>query len=98
MADAHAKPHHDYHLVNPSPWPIIGAVFAFLTAVGLIMWMKEMTIGGLKLGRDHQELRDHGERIDEKENGAERQQRKAHNRRLAQLVQRRRRWISEQHT
>ena len=22
MADAaHAKPHHDYHLVNPSPWP-----------------------------------------------------------------------------
>ena len=40
MADAHAKPHHDYHLVNPSPWPIVGAFFAFLTAVGLIMWMK----------------------------------------------------------
>ena len=22
MADAHAKPHHDYHLVDPSPWPV----------------------------------------------------------------------------
>jgi hypothetical protein len=20
MANAHAKPHHDYHLANPSPW------------------------------------------------------------------------------
>ena len=29
-----------YHLVNPSPWPLIGASFAFLTAVGLIMSMK----------------------------------------------------------
>ena len=47
MADAHAKPHHDYHLVNPSPWPIVGSIFAFLTAVGLIMSMKAMTIGGL---------------------------------------------------
>ena len=50
MADAHAKPHHAYHLVNPSPWPLIGASFAFLTAVGLIMSMKGLSIGGLKLG------------------------------------------------
>jgi len=39
MADAHAKPHHDYHLVDPSPWPAIGAFSAFLLAVGLITWM-----------------------------------------------------------
>ena len=39
MADAHAK-HHDYHLVNPSPWPAVGATSAFLMAVGLIIWMK----------------------------------------------------------
>jgi len=40
MADAaHAKPHHDYHLVNPSPWPAWGASGAFLTAVGGILWM-----------------------------------------------------------
>ncbi|MEO9167158.1 MAG: cytochrome c oxidase subunit 3, partial [Aestuariivirga sp.] len=29
MADAHAK-HHDYHLVSPSWWPIVGAVSAFV--------------------------------------------------------------------
>ena len=40
MADAHAKPHHDYHLVNPSPWPLVGSIFVFLFAVGLIMSMK----------------------------------------------------------
>jgi cytochrome c oxidase subunit 3 len=47
MADAHAKPHHDYHLVNPSPWPLVGAGFAFLTAVGLILSMhaSEMALG-----------------------------------------------------
>jgi cytochrome c oxidase subunit III len=38
MADAHAK-HHDYHLVDPSAWPIVGAVSAFLMAVGAIGWM-----------------------------------------------------------
>ena len=36
MADAHAKPHHDYHLVDPSPWPIIGAVGGLLTVLGII--------------------------------------------------------------
>ena len=38
MADAHAK-NHDYHLVDPSPWPAIGAFSAFVLAVGAIMWM-----------------------------------------------------------
>jgi len=42
MADAHAKPHHDYHLVDPSPWPIVGAISAFLLAVGGITWMRHM--------------------------------------------------------
>jgi cytochrome c oxidase subunit III len=37
MAEAHAK-QHDYHLVNPSPWPIVGAVGALTLAVGLIMF------------------------------------------------------------
>jgi cytochrome c oxidase subunit III len=41
MADAHAhaKPHHAYHLVDPSPWPIVGSVSAFVMAVGAITWM-----------------------------------------------------------
>ncbi len=38
MADAHAK-NHDYHLVDPSPWPFVGSFFAFVLAVGAIMWM-----------------------------------------------------------
>ena len=50
MADAHAQPNHDYHLVNPSPWPVIGAVAAFTLAVGAIMTMKGLTVGGRTLG------------------------------------------------
>ena len=42
MAEAHAKQQHSYHLVDPSPWPIVGAVSAFLLAVGLIVWMRHM--------------------------------------------------------
>jgi cytochrome c oxidase subunit III len=38
MADAHVK-HHDYHLVDPSPWPAIGATSAFIIAIGAIGWM-----------------------------------------------------------
>jgi cytochrome c oxidase subunit 3 len=50
MADAHAKPNHDYHLVNPSPWPLIGAVSAFVLAFGLVFTMKGLTIGEMKAG------------------------------------------------
>jgi cytochrome c oxidase subunit 3 len=42
MAEAHAEKHHDYHLVNPSPWPVIGAIFAFIIAVGGIIWMRSL--------------------------------------------------------
>ena len=38
MADAHAR-HHDYHLVDPSPWPAIGATSAFFLALGAIFAM-----------------------------------------------------------
>ena len=42
MAEAHTK-HHDYHLVNPSPWPAVGATSAFIIALGLILWMHHST-------------------------------------------------------
>src|SRR5258706_16036259 len=45
MATAQVK-HHDYHLVDPSPWPIVGAVSAFIMAVGAISWMHHMFAGG----------------------------------------------------
>ncbi len=50
MADGHAKPNHDYHLVDPSPWPIVGSISAFVMAVGAVMWMKGMGVAGLKMG------------------------------------------------
>src|SRR4051812_4098546 len=40
-ATTHAK-HHDYHLVDPSPWPAVGSLFAFITAVGAVSWMHHM--------------------------------------------------------
>ncbi|MDP3067767.1 MAG: cytochrome c oxidase subunit 3, partial [Methylocystis sp.] len=53
MADGHAKPEHDYHLVDPSPWPIVGALAALITAIGAVMWMaqhKGAPIGGMTFG------------------------------------------------
>ncbi len=44
MADAHAK-HHDYHLVDPSPWPVVGSISAFIMAVGGIIYMKSLNGG-----------------------------------------------------
>src|ERR1700757_4535576 len=41
MAEAHAK-HHDYHLVDPSPWPFVGSVSAFIMAVGAISWLHHL--------------------------------------------------------
>jgi cytochrome c oxidase subunit 3 len=38
---AHAK-HHDYHLVNPSPWPVTTSISALIMAVGLVIWMRSM--------------------------------------------------------
>ncbi|MEY4256122.1 MAG: cytochrome c oxidase, subunit [Pseudomonadota bacterium] len=33
---------HDYHLVNPSPWPFVGSAAATLMAIGGVIWMKGM--------------------------------------------------------
>jgi len=50
MADGHAKPNHDYHLVDPSPWPLIASISTFVLAVGAVMWMNNMTLLGLRMG------------------------------------------------
>ena len=49
MAEAHAK-NHDYHILEPSPWPLIGSVSAFLMASGFVTWWKEIAIAGMHLG------------------------------------------------
>ena len=45
MADSHAK-HHDYHLVNPSVWPMIGSIAALVMFFGGVMWMHADYFGG----------------------------------------------------
>ena len=40
MADAQAKKH-DYHLVNPSPWPFVGSLSAFILAVGAVLYFHD---------------------------------------------------------
>ena len=48
MADAHAKPQHDYHLVDPSPWPLISSMASVVMFVGAVIWMKGLF--GLEAG------------------------------------------------
>ncbi|MCG8357901.1 MAG: cytochrome c oxidase subunit 3, partial [Kiloniellales bacterium] len=38
MAEAQ---NHDYHLVNPSPWPLVGSIGAGAMALGAVFWMHE---------------------------------------------------------
>jgi len=37
---AHGEVKHDYHLLPPSPWPLVGSAAATIMALGLVMWMK----------------------------------------------------------
>jgi cytochrome c oxidase subunit 3 len=53
MADAH-KVNHDYHIIDPSPWPFIGSMGALIMAVGgvgYMRWLKDtdFTIAGINL-------------------------------------------------
>ncbi len=41
MAEAHAK-NHDYHIVDPSPWPLIGGIGAFIMALGGVAYMRSI--------------------------------------------------------
>nr|YP_008239398.1 cytochrome c oxidase subunit III [Rhynchopsitta terrisi]YP_010937526.1 cytochrome c oxidase subunit III [Rhynchopsitta pachyrhyncha]AGQ54629.1 cytochrome c oxidase subunit III [Rhynchopsitta terrisi]WKW95535.1 cytochrome c oxidase subunit III [Rhynchopsitta pachyrhyncha] len=41
---------HSYHMVDPSPWPIFGAIAALLTTSGLIMWFHYSSSHLLTLG------------------------------------------------
>ena len=37
---AHGAVKHDYHLVNPSPWPLVGSIAATTLMIGAVIWMK----------------------------------------------------------
>jgi cytochrome c oxidase subunit 3 len=42
---AHEGVKHDYHLVNPSPWPLLGSAAAVVLAVGLVAGLKGGVFG-----------------------------------------------------
>ncbi|MBU3078148.1 cytochrome c oxidase subunit 3 [Sphingomonas quercus] len=37
---------HDYHILAPSPWPLVGSMAALVMASGAIMWMHGAAYGG----------------------------------------------------
>ncbi len=45
MTDAALPDRPGFHLVDPSPWPLVGAAFAFLSAFGLILFMHGSSFG-----------------------------------------------------
>jgi cytochrome c oxidase subunit 3 len=41
---------HDYHLVDPSPWPVVGSMAAFVMMIGAVLWMHKGYAGFGPLG------------------------------------------------
>ena len=37
---------HDFHILPPSPWPLVGSLAALIMASGAIMWMHDVAGGG----------------------------------------------------
>ena len=44
---AHGDVKHDYHLVNPSPWPFVASVGALIAAVGAVVLMQGLAAEGM---------------------------------------------------
>ena len=45
-----SEPRHPYHLVEPSPWPAVGATGAFVLLGGTVMFMHDSAIFGVQWG------------------------------------------------
>jgi cytochrome c oxidase subunit 3 len=41
---------HDYHILPPSPWPLLGSLTALVLAVGALMWMHSHPFGSTVFG------------------------------------------------
>ena len=44
---AHGDVKHDYHLVNPSPWPFVASVGALIAAIGGVVLMRGIADEGI---------------------------------------------------
>lgn len=42
---AHSKVNHDYHIVNPSPWPLITSISLFILPLGAVFFMHGVKFG-----------------------------------------------------
>ena len=50
MAGDHHAVEHDYHLVNPSPWPAFGSLSGFVLAFGTVWYLHPDMFGGFSIG------------------------------------------------
>jgi len=48
MAEAHQK-NHDYHIIDPSPWPLLASIGAFILTFGGVGYMRYLNGGSLNL-------------------------------------------------
>jgi cytochrome c oxidase subunit 3 len=48
MADAHTK-NHDYHIIDPSPWPFLGSLGALIMAFGAVGYMRYASGGSFTM-------------------------------------------------
>lgn len=49
MADSH-NVNHDYHIIDPSPWPFIGAIGGLAMAIGAVAYMRALSEGSFQIG------------------------------------------------
>ncbi len=45
MAGGHHVKEHDYHLVDPSPWPLVASIGALVMSFGAIIWFRSLDGG-----------------------------------------------------
>ena len=48
MAEAHQK-NHDYHIIDPSPWPLLASIGAFLLTFGGVGYMRYLNGGSFEM-------------------------------------------------
>ncbi|WP_180897513.1 cytochrome c oxidase subunit 3 [Martelella soudanensis] len=48
MADAHHK-NHDYHIIDPSPWPLVASIGVFLLCFGGVGYMRYLSGGSFNI-------------------------------------------------